>query len=121
MFSVYSYPHMNLIGLEFSTVHDDDDDGPAYDNLKDISCRLCQKIPYGSSDLCLSHIIERLFCFSIYQDAREIYNEFHRALASMDPLSWHQVSLLIVVFLDLARTSGLTYGFQERVLETQIR
>jgi hypothetical protein len=100
---------------------DDDDDGPAYDNLKDISCRLCQKIPYGTSDLCFSHIIEQLFCFGIYQDAREMYNEFHRALASLDPSSWHQVSLLVVVFLDLAKTRGLLYGFQERVLEAQMR
>jgi hypothetical protein len=99
---------------------DDDDDGPAHD-LKDISCRLCQEIPYDSSDLCFCHIIEQLFCFSIYQDAREIYNEFYRSLASLDPSSWHQVSLLIVVFLDLARTRGLSYGFQERVLEAQMR
>jgi hypothetical protein len=100
---------------------DDDDDGPAHDTLKDISCRLCQEIPYGSSVLCFCHIIEQLFCFSIYQDAREIYNEFYRSLASLDPSSWHQVSLLIVVFLDLARTRGLSYGFQERVLEAQMR
>jgi hypothetical protein len=100
---------------------DDDDDGPSYDTLKDISCRLCQKIPYGTSDLCFIHIIEQLFCFGIYQDAREMYNEFHRALASLDPSSWHQVSLLVVVFLDLARTRGLSYGFQERVLEAQMR